>query len=122
MESKAESRKKDNSFLGKKTRKGDKIEDRYKIYETDNSSQLLDTTAELSSDNIISLEENSEFKKKLPGFDDLKIPSFLNDFKINENVNKAIKKYSKMKDEFGSSEMAKLYLIDITRLYEQKRK
>ena len=120
MESNAESRKKDNSFLGKKTRKGDKIEDRYKIYETDNSSQLLDTTAELSSDNIISLEENSEFKKKLPGFDDLKIPSFLNDFKINENVNKAIKKYSKMKDEFGSSEMAKLYLIDITRLYEQK--
>ena len=119
MEGNLESRRNNISFLGKKTRKSNK-DDQYKSYEADNSSQILDISAESSSDNTISLENNREFKKKIPGFDDIKIPSFLNDFTDNVNINNAFKRYSKMKEEFG--ELAKLYLIDINKIYKQKRK
>ena len=121
MERKEESGKINNSLLGKKTKKDHKLEENYKSEDTDISSALIDTTAEISSDNLISLEEKSEFNGKIPGFDDLKIPAFLNDFKMNKTVNRAIKNYNKMKEVLGSPELAKLYLIDINRIYGEKR-
>ena len=119
MEGNIESRRNNVSFLGKKTRKSNK-DAQYKSYKADNSSQFLDIATKSSSDNNISLENNTEFKMKIPGFDDIKIPSFLNDFTDNININNAFKRYSKMKEEFG--ELAKLYLIDINKIYKQKRK
>ena len=55
MERKEESGKINNSLLGKKTKKDHKLEENYKSEDTD-----MDTTAEISSDNLISLEEKSE--------------------------------------------------------------
>ena len=122
MERKEEFVEVDRSFLGKKTKKNRKSEEIYISDEADISSALMDTTAELSFDNHISLEEKSELKGKIPGFDDLKIPAFFNDFKINKDVNNAIKKYNKIKRELGSPELAKLYLIDTNRIYGDKKK
>ena len=110
------------SFLGKKTKKNHKSEEIYISDEADISTALMDTTTELSFENLISLEEKSELKGKIPGFDDLKIPAFFNDFKINKDVNNAIKKYNKIKRELGSPELAKLYLIDKNRIYGDKKK
>ena len=121
MEQKEESGQISNSFLGKKTRKYHKLEENYKSDETVISSVLTDTTVERSYDNLISLEEKSEFNEKIPGFDDLKIPAFLSDFKMNKTVNKAIKDYNKMKVVLGSPELAQLYLIDINRIYGEKK-
>ena len=122
MERKEESGQINNSFLGKKTKKAHKLEDNYKSDDTDISSVLMDTIAEISSDNLISLEEKSEINGKIPGFDDLKIPSFFNDYKMNKTVNKTIKDYNKMKAVLGSPELAQLYLIDINRIiYGEKR-
>ena len=120
MERKDESRRMNNSFLGKKTKKSHKTEDNDKTEESSNSSLLLETTLEISSDNILPLEEETESKGKIPGFDDLKIPSFLNDSKINYNVNKTIEKYSKIKEAFDSPELTKLYLIDINKVFGKK--
>ena len=122
MERKEESGQINNSFLGKKTKKAHKLEDNYKSDDTDISSVLMDTIAEISSDNLISLEEKSEINGKIPGFDDLKIPSFFNDSKMNKTINKTIKDYNKMKAVLGSPELAQLYLIDINRIiYGEKR-
>ena len=50
------------------------------------------------------------------GLDDIKIPGFLNDCKIDKNIDKAIKDYYfKIKEELGSTELIKLYLIGINR-------
>ena len=53
MEPKNDCAKKTKTFLGKKTNK------MHKSDETDNSSSIMDTTFELSSDNLLSLEEKS---------------------------------------------------------------
>ena len=121
MEIERKSRKSD-SFLGKKIKKNHDVEDDLKSKEIDKTSSLLETSAELSSENLICLEEKPEFKDKIPGFDDIKIPSFLNDFKCNKKIDKKIEDYFKIKEELGSSDLAELYLIDINRLYEEKRK
>ena len=109
MEPKNYSKKKTKTFLGKKTKKIHKSE------EIDNSSTLIDSTNELSSDYLLSLEK-PEIKSKIPGFDDIKIPTFLNDFIVNPNDKKTLNNYNKIKEEFGSSELVKLYLIDIKNL------
>ena len=41
---------------------------------------------------------------------------------MNKTVNKAIKDYNKMKVVLGPPELAKLYLIDINRIYGEKKK
>ena len=110
MEPKNYSKKKTKTFLGKKTKKIHKSE------EIDNSSTIIDSTNELSSDYLSSLEEKPENKSKIPGFDDIKIPTFLNDFIVNPNDKKTLNNYNKIKEEFGSSELVKLYLIDIKNL------
>ena len=85
-----------------------------KINETNKDSILFETSTELSVDNLITLEEKIE---NIPGLDDIKIPSFLND-KCSD-IDKKLKNYYKTKKELGSSELAKLYLIDINRLYKK---
>ena len=110
MEIDRKSRKSD-SFLGKKIKKNHDVEDDLKSKEIDKTSSLLETSAELSSDNLLCLEEKREFKDKIPGFDDLKIPSFLNDFKCNKIIDKKIEDYYKIKRELGSSDLAELYMF-----------
>lgn len=113
MEPKNDCAKKTKTFLGKKTNK------MHKSDETDNSSSIMDTTFELSSDNLLSLEEKSEHKRKIPGLDDIKIPAFLNDFIITPKAKKVLHNYNKIKEELGSSELVKLYLIDIKKIKYQ---
>ena len=113
---------KNNSFLGKKRRKKQEPKDNYKLKESEKSSFLTEISTELSSDNLISFDGKKKPKEIIHGFDDLIIPAFLNDFKINKNVDETIKNYYKMKEELGSSELVELYLLDINRLIEEKRK
>ena len=113
---------KNNSFLGKKRRKKQEPKDNYKLKESEKSSFLTEISTELSSDNLISFDGKKKPKDIIHGFDDLIIPAFLNDFKINKNVDETIKNYYKMKEELGSSELVELYLLDINRLIEEKRK
>ena len=109
------------SFLGKKTKCPEKIEESYKYEETDKSSLLFDTSADLSLKNNLSLDEKTEnYKIRISGFDNIKIPPFLNDKIKPKNSKKTIKNYYKMKNELGSDELARLYLIDFNRLIEQK--
>ena len=125
MEIKEESRKKRYSLLGKKTKRHIKVENS-KSNLSEKGSFSVETSADLSSDNLLSLEEKEENNsKKLIGFDDLEIPGFLNDSKKiqkNNSVDKVIENYFKIKEELGSPELSRLYLIDINRLYEIKRK
>ena len=124
MERSIVSTKKENSFLGRKTKKMLQTNDSYKSEETDKASFLSETSAEYSGDNIISLEEKTVDKTKIPGFDDIKIPSFLSDIKIKKDssLNKTIEDYNKIKEELGSPELVQLYLVDINRIYETKKK
>ena len=109
------------SFLGKKIKCPEKIEESYKYEETDKSSLLFDTSADLSLENNLSLDEKTEnYKIRISGFDNIKIPPFLNDKIKPKNSKKTIKNYYKMKNELGSDELARLYLIDFNRLIEQK--
>ena len=50
------------------------------------------------------------------------IPPFLNDITKYNEINRKIKNYYKIEKELGSPELAKLYLIDVKRLYEEKKK
>jgi len=104
-----------DSFSGKRVKKDHKLEEIYKSSdETDISSLVsMDTMTESSSDNLISFEEKSEIKDKISGLDDIIIPSFFNDFKMDKNVNNAVKSYNEIKSELGSAEIAMLYLINI---------
>ena len=119
---KKENTSKNNSFLGKKRRKKQKPKDNYKLKESEKSSFLTEISTELSSDNLISFDGKKKPKEIIHGFDDLIIPAFFNDFQIDKNVDKTIKNYYKMKEELGSSELVELYLLDINRLIEEKRK
>ena len=123
MELKEESRKNLNFLLGKKINRYKKEEERSQSQYSEKGSSSLETSDELSSDNLLSLKEKQDNKyKKISGFDDIKIPGFLNDCKINKKIDKAIKSYYKIKEELGSQELTNLYLIDINRLYDIKRK
>ena len=86
---------------------------------TNKDSILFETSTELSYDNGINLEEKSEI---IPGLDDINIPSFLNDNIEYKDINKKIKSYYKAKKALGSNELAELYLINVHRLYEEKKK
>ena len=115
-----------NNFLGKKTKNikkvfkiKDKNIDKNKIK---NESSLFETSTDLSSSNILSLEEKSYNNSKIPNFDDVIIPSFFNDITKYKVINRKIKNYYKLVKEFDSPEMAKIYLIDIKRLYEERDK
>ena len=123
MERSIVSTKKENSFLGRKTKKMLQTNDSYKSEETDKASFLSETSAEYSGDNIISLEEEKTAvdKEKIPGFDDIQIPSFLNETKKDTSLNKTIEDYNKIKEELGSPELVQLYLVDINRIYKQKK-
>ena len=119
-----------NKFLGKKTKNIKKI---FKIKEIPinknknknkikTESSLFETSTDLSSSNILSLEEKSDANPKIPYFDDIIIPSFFNDITKYNVINRIIKNYYKLAKQFDSPEMAKIYLIDIKRLYEERDK
>ena len=110
-------------FLGKKTKNRKKTEESKNLKPSSKSLSILDTSAELSTENLISLEEkpDSDNKSKITGFDDLIIPAFFNDTKSDKNFDKTLANYKKIRAELGSNELAKLYLIDFNRLYEKKK-
>ena len=110
-------------FLGKKTKNRKKTEESKNLKPSSKSLSILDTSAELSTENLISLEEKpeSDNKSKITGFDDLIIPAFFNDPKSDKNFDKTLANYKKIRAELGSNELAKLYLIDFNRLYEKKK-
>ena len=110
-------------FLGKKTKNRRKTEESKNLKPSSKSLSILDTSAELSTENLISLEEkpDSNNKSKITGFDDLIIPAFFNDPKSDKNFDKTLANYKKIRAELGSNELAKLYLIDFNRLYEKKK-
>ena len=121
-----------NKFLGKKTKNIKKI---FKIKENPininvnknknkikTESSLFESSTDLSSSNILSLEEKSDTNPKIHNFDDIIIPSFFNDITKYNIINRKIKNYYKLAKQFDSPEMAKIYLIDIKRLYEERDK
>ena len=110
-------------FLGKKTKNRRKTDESKNLRPSCKSLSILDTSAELSTENLISLEEKpvSYNKSKITGFDDLFIPPFFNDTKSDKNFDKTLANYKKIRAELGSNELAKLYLIDFNRLYEKKK-
>ena len=107
-------------FLGKKLKNPlikIKNDDNMELEEINKDSILFETSTELSNDN--SLNSDEKFGK-IPGLDDINIPSFLNDININSDINKKIKNYYKIRKELGSKELTKLFLVDIKRLYKEK--
>ena len=115
-----------NDFLGKKTKNIKKV---FKIKEKiinknkiKSESSLFEASTDLSSSNIIYLEEKSDTNSKIHNFDDIIIPSFFNDNNKYNVINRKIKNYYKLAKVFDSPEMAKIYLIDIKRLYEERDK
>ena len=83
---------------------------------------ILENSTDLSSNNLISLDEKSDAILKVPSLDDIVIPSFLNDITKYNKINKKINKYYKFRKLFNSPELAEIYLIDVKRLYEEKKK
>ena len=83
---------------------------------------ILENSTDLSSNNLISLDEKSDAILKVPSLDDIVIPSFLNDITKYHKINKEINKYYDFRKLFNSPELAEIYLIDVKRLYEEKKK
>ena len=121
MEESTESKKSDISFLGKKTKKYCRTNVDYKSEEFDRSLFSMETSAELTSE-VLLFDKKSESKDKIFGFDDIKIPTFLNDIEKDNVTDNIIKNYKKVKEELGSSELAKLYLIDINKIINNCKK
>ena len=122
MDQNNECKKINNILLGKKTKKSNLKQKEKKSpnsEEINKDSILFETSTELSYDNAINLEEKSEI---IPGLDDINIPSFLNDNIEYKDINKKIKNYYKAKKALGSNELAELYLINVPKLYEEKKK
>jgi len=107
-------------YIGKKIKNDSKLEEP-KIEDENKDSILFETSTELSMDNLINLEEKLENNSLIPGLDDLNVPSFFNDITKYKDINNKIKKYYETKKEIGS-ELAELYLIDVHRIYEEKKK
>ena len=107
-------------YIGKKVKKYSRLEEP-KIEDENKDSILFETSTELSMDNLINLEEKIENNSLIPGLDDINVPAFFNDITKYKDINKKIKKYYETKKEIGS-ELAELYLIDVHRIYEEKKK
>ena len=107
-------------YIGKKVKKDSELEE-LKTEDENKDSILFETSTELSMDNLINLEEKIENNLLIPGLDDLNVPEFFNDITKYKDINKKIKKYYETKKEIGS-ELAELYLIDVHRIYEEKKK
>jgi len=107
-------------YIGKKIKNDSKLEEP-KTEDENKDSILFETSTELSMDNLINLEEKLENNSLIPGLDDLNVPSFFNDITKYKDINNKIKKYYETKKEIGS-ELAELYLIDVHRIYEEKKK
>ena len=113
-------------YLGKKIKNKKKL---FKIIKHEKSQKdivknsiIFESSTDLSSSNILNLEEKSDTNLKFPSLEDVMIPPFLNDITKYNEINRKIKNYYKIEKELGSPELAKLYLIDVKRLYEEKKK
>ena len=113
-------------FLGKKTKifeiKKTKKKEKAKIIKFITKDTLFETSTEQSLDNQINLGEKKDISFGVLNLDEIRIPSFLNDISKYNEINKKIKKYYKIKKELKSSDDVKLYLIDIKKLFEERKK
>ena len=112
-------KRKNKLFLCKKTKETKLNKANKNIEDSNKDSILFETSTEISINNIINIEEKNNI---ILGIDEIKIPSFLNDNPVYYDINKKIKNYYKIKKELGSKELAELFLIDVNRLYEEKKK
>ena len=96
---------------------------KFKNQNNNNKSQnsiLFETSTDLSSNNIIRLEEQSPISK-IPSLEEIKIPSFFNDIIKYNDINKRIKNYKKIKNAMDP-ELSNIYLINIKSLYDEAKK
>ena len=115
----------DNSthhFLNKKMKRKKsikKIESKDYLKETTSTKDqdIFDYSTDIS--NEINVSSNKIHDEIL---NEISFPTFLNDVTKYDNINKKIMNYHKIKNSFADEEDANLYLIDINRLYEIKKK
>ena len=115
----------DNStrhFLNKKMKRKKsikKIESKDYLKETTSTKDqdIFDYSTDIS--NEINVSSNKIHDEIL---NEISFPTFLNDVTKYDNINKKIINYHKIKNSFADEEDANLYLIDINRLYEIKKK
>ena len=74
---------------------------------------------DLTFDSTTDLENR---KEKIPSIDEIEIPSFFNDIKINKNGKdqQKLRKYSEASTQFNDLEDAEVYLIRKESLYLEK--
>ena len=109
------------TFLGKKTKNKNKLIKKKAVQKKKlKGSILFENSTDLSSYNLIGIEEKSDINTKVPNLDEVIIPSFFNDITKYNDINKRIKNYHEIERSLGSPELAKIYLIDIKYLYQEK--
>ena len=109
------------TFLGKKTKNKNKlIKKKAVLRKKLKGSIIFENSTDLSSYNLIGIEEKSDINTKVPNLDEVIIPSFFNDITKYNDINKRIKNYHEIERSLGSPELAKIYLIDIKYLYQEK--
>ena len=114
-------------FLNKKIKRvqsKDKIKSKDSLGETTSTKDqdILDSSTEISNsfnESPIKKFDNNYLDKVL---NEIYIPTFLNDITKYNNINKKIENYNKLKKSFKDEEAANLYLIDINRLYEVRKR
>ena len=114
-------------FLNKKLRRvksKDKIKSKDSLGETTSTKDqdILDISTEISNsfnETPIKKYDNNFLDKIL---NEMYFPTFLNDITKYNNINKKIENYNKLKKSFKDEEAANLYLIDINRLYEVRKR
>ena len=114
-------------FLNKKLRRvksKDKIKSKDSLGETTSTKDqdILDISTEISNsfnETPIKKYDNNFLDQIL---NEMYFPTFLNDITKYNNINKKIENYNKLKKSFKDEEAANLYLIDINRLYEVRKR
>lgn len=93
------------------------------------SMNSLDASSEVSTEVNNNISYSQIIKKnptptdnKIISLEEIVIPEFLNDITKYDEINKKIKKYYKTLSYFNNPNEAEIYLIDVNRLYEERRK
>ena len=114
-------------FLNKKLRRvksKDKIKSKDSLGETTSTKDqdILDISTEISNsfNETPTKKYDNNFLDQI--LDEMYFPTFLNDITKYNNINKKIENYNKLKKSFKDEEAANLYLIDINRLYEVRKR
>ena len=106
-------------FLCKKIKR--KLNQKDPIFYIDKVKKIgkVNEQCDLTFDSTTDLENR---KEKIPSIDEIEIPSFFNDIKINKNGKdqQKLRKYSEASTQFNDLEDAEVYLIKKESLYSEK--